>query len=56
MTQDNDNIVTNITGINNVITNFINQDVVSPISGFIRLAKNKNIPCATCRGIDHDFI
>ena len=56
ITKDNDNIVANITGINNVITNCMNQDTVSPIFGSIRLAKNKNIPCITCLGIDHDFI
>ena len=37
------NIVPKITGNNVVMRPFIPQDIVSPISGFIKLAKNKNI-------------
>jgi len=38
------NIKINMTGKNNVIMNFITHDISSPISVFIRFAKNKNIP------------
>ena len=56
ITDDNNIIAENIKGINNVIINLITQPTVLPMSGFIRLAKNKNKPCINCRGIDHDFI